>query len=276
MKIAAITRNPKNSPNMAEKDLAILQSTATLLRNRGITVDILKESEYTGQEYYDIIFHMSRNDNTLAMLEQAQKNGARVINSASAVRQCEREAFTMILHKNNIAQPPYHILDNNSLPPETGYPMWLKKCKGWSCHPHDVCMATNKDETQEAINSFRARGTQRILCCKHIQGDIVKFYGVADKFFHWQYPDAQKTKFGLEKLNGAIQRYTFDCDKLKSMAHAAAQAIGIEIFGGDCIITPEGDIVIIDFNDFPSFSACHNEAASAIADIITTPKTDNE
>ncbi len=277
MKIAAITRSPEYSPNMAEKDFAILQNIALLLSsNSDITVDIIKEEEYTEEAQYDAILHMSRNAHTLTLLEQAQGNGAIVMNKASAVRNCEREAFTYILHKNNIPQPQYSILECGDSAPETGYPMWLKKSQGWSCHPHDVCMATNIDEARVAIESFRARGTKRILCCKHIEGDIVKFYGVADTFFHWLYPNAQKTKFGLEKLNGAISKHPFDKKRLKGLAFAAAKAIGIDIFGGDCIITPEGDIVIIDFNDFPSFSVCCNEAATAIANTIITQKEQEE
>ena len=37
------------------------------------------------------------------------------------------------------------------------------------------------------------------------------------------------------------------------------------IFGGDCIITPDGKINIIDLNDWPSFSPCAEEASEAIA-----------
>ena len=40
---------------------------------------------------------------------------------------------------------------------------------------------------------------------------------------------------------------------------------GITVFGGDCIITPDGKINIIDLNDWPSFSPCAEEASEAIA-----------
>ena len=59
-------------------------------------------------------------------------------------------------------------------------------------------------------------------------------------------------------------------EKLKSIALLAARSIGVEIFGGDAIITPEGSIYIIDINDFPSFSAVRHEAAQAISNLIKT------
>ena len=49
----------------------------------------------------------------------------------------------------------------------------------------------------------------------------------------------------------------------------AAKTIGLEIYGGDCIVTADGEIFIIDLNDFPSFSAIRAEAAKEIATYIT-------
>ena len=37
------------------------------------------------------------------------------------------------------------------------------------------------------------------------------------------------------------------------------------LYGGDAVVSSEGDIRIIDFNDWPSFSACRDDAAKAIA-----------
>lgn len=276
MKIAAIARNPENSPNMAEKDSAILNAVAIRLRNRGFDVDILNEEEYSGQECYNIIYHMSRNSNTLAILEEAEAQGIMVINRASSVRRCERKSFTDILKRERVPQPEYIEIEDKKAIPQTGYPLWLKKSKGWSCHRHDVCIATSMEDAMQAIDSFRSRGIENVLCCSHITGDIVKFYGISDNFFRWHYPSPEKSKFGLEKFNGTTAHYPFDSKKLRDIAFTAAKAIGIEIFGGDCIVTPNGEIIIIDINDFPSFSMYCEEAATAITQIIITKNNTNE
>ena len=36
---------------------------------------------------------------------------------------------------------------------------------------------------------------------------------------------------------------------------------GMYLDGGDCIVAPDGQIRIIDFNDWPSFAPCRTEAA---------------
>lgn len=276
MKIAAIARSTEHSPNMTEKDFAILNAVAMLLRNKGFDVDILEENEYSGQKCYNAIYHMSRNGNTLEMLEKAESQGTTVINRASAVRRCERENFTEILRKENIPQPLYTKTEYKKQFPDNGYPLWLKKGKGWSCHRDDVCMVSNREEATKAIESFHKRNVDCFLYCPHIVGDIVKFYGVNNKFFRWHYPAPESSKFGLEKFNGTISHHPFNCDKLRETAFKAARAIGIEIFGGDCIITPHGEIFIIDINDFPSFSMYREEAANAIAEIIITKSKKDE
>jgi len=45
----------------------------------------------------------------------------------------------------------------------------------------------------------------------------------------------------------------------------AAGALGLEIYGGDCIATAAGKLVLIDLNAWPSFALFREEAASAIA-----------
>ena len=53
------------------------------------------------------------------------------------------------------------------------------------------------------------------------------------------------------------------------MMDQAASTIQLDIYGGDCIIQPDGRPVLIDLNDWPSFSRCRDEAAQAIAERIS-------
>lgn len=48
----------------------------------------------------------------------------------------------------------------------------------------------------------------------------------------------------------------------------AGEALDVKIYGGDCIVSPDGTIRIIDFNDWPSFAPCRQEAAPYIAKCI--------
>ena len=112
--------------------------------------------------------------------------------------------------------------------------------------------------------------------CSHIAGDIIKFYGVGSNFFTHSYPQPGKTKFNLEAINGAPQHHPFDKEALAHIAAKAARALGLTIFGGDAIITAQGEIFIIDINDFPSFSAVREQAAAQIAKTVINTKQKSE
>ena len=47
-----------------------------------------------------------------------------------------------------------------------------------------------------------------------------------------------------------------------------AEAVGIEVYGGDCIVRSDGTFCLIDFNDWPSFRTCTVEAARKISELI--------
>ena len=54
-------------------------------------------------------------------------------------------------------------------------------------------------------------------------------------------------------------------DKLVDVATRAALAAELDVYGGDAVLTPTGTIVLIDLNDWPSFSSCCTAAAHGIA-----------
>lgn len=271
MKIAAIARNPKNSPAMYEKDRAILCSVTRIMSSNGHNVQLLTEEEYADEcSRFDIIINMSRTPSTLEKLCKAQAAGCIVTNTPQAVHNCSRRRFTECLKKENIPQPQSTIHNVDEAPPCEGYPLWIKKADGWSEHPSDVCYASNSEEATAALANFKSRGINEVIICRHIEGDIIKFYGIGQKFFRVCRPNPDDTKFGLEKINGTPHHYPIDSEELHAMALAAARSIGVEIFGGDAIITPESKIYIIDLNDFPSFSAVRDEAAQAIYDLINS------
>ena len=105
---------------------------------------------------------------------------------------------------------------------------------------------------------------------KHLKGDLIEFYGVAGTdFFYWFDPrEGRHSKFGLEVINGFPTGIPFSIDDLRSICDKAAKVLNVHVYGGDCIVSPDGDIRIIDFNDWPSFAPCRKEAAIAIGTTI--------
>ena len=63
--------------------------------------------------------------------------------------------------------------------------------------------------------------------------------------------------------------HSFQAARLRQASFSAAAALGLEIFGGDAIIRPDGEPIIIDLNAWPSYALYRDRAAQAIADCLT-------
>ena len=273
IKIATIARNPIDSPNMTANDAAILERVTALLKEQGADVVNIGQGEEIPHDA-QVVCTMSRTANTIEQLKRAEEHGIIVMNSTTAVKNCSRKRFMEILRCNGIPQPAYSIVDSTAVPSNACYPCWIKKADGWSNHKDDICYAQNSEEATRAIELMEQRGIKEFIQMQHSHGDIVKFYGIADRLFHYSYPGSGK--FGHEKINGAPRHYAFDDTALKDIAHRAARAIGLEIYGGDAIITLQGEIFIIDINDFPSFTAVREAAAAEIAQLIISKTEQTE
>ena len=73
------------------------------------------------------------------------------------------------------------------------------------------------------------------------------------------------SKFGLEAYNGAPHHYAFDHEALANEVFRLSRLTQVPVYGGDAIVDKEGQFYIIDFNDWPSFSAFRQTMALTIA-----------
>ena len=137
-------------------------------------------------------------------------------------------------------------------------------------HKEDVSYCRHIEEAQEVLQEYFYRGIKRAVINKHLPGDLIKFYGVkGSPFFYWFYPfDEGHSKYGHEAINGKSTGFDFDIKQLKEICHNAADTLDVVVYDGDCIVSSDGDIKIIDFNDWPSFAPCRNEAAPHIAKAV--------
>ena len=130
----------------------------------------------------------------------------------------------------------------------------------------DVVFCSDKATIEQTKRNFALRGVEDVVVSAHVVGDLIKFYGVGDSFFWYFYPtDKGHSKFGNEKRNGIAQHFGFNLPELRAAATRLARLTGIDVYGGDCIVDREGRFFIIDFNDWPSFSPCREQAADAIS-----------
>lgn len=274
--IAGIMRAGAYSPNHIGNDTAIFNAAAENLRKRGCIVNVYSEEQLiAGNVTEDIIINMCREQQSISILQQMEDHGKIVINSGYGIENCTRERMTRIFLGSNIPHPESIIVNTNegiinALVKHEITQCWIKRGDFHAMHKEDVSYVRHHEEAQEVLHEYFLRGIKRAVINKHLVGDLVKFYGVCDSpFFFWFYPfDMGHSKYGHEVINGHSQGIKFDEEELKNICMKAADILDVKIYGGDCIISPEGNISIIDFNDWPSFAPCRNDAAPHIAKCI--------
>lgn len=274
--IAGIMRAGAYSPNHIGNDAAIFNAVAEQLRKRGCIVTVYSEEQFnSGLVKERIILNMCREQQSIKRLQEMEDDGCIVINTGYGIENCTRERMTRILMGHGIPYPDSIIVNTNEavigeLKNAGINNCWIKRGDFHAMHKEDVSYVRHAEEAQEVLQEYFFRGIKRAVINKHLVGDLIKFYGMyGSPFFFWFYPfDDGHSKYGLEAINGKSKGIDFDIEYLKSICNQAAEALDVKIYGGDCIVSPEGDIRIIDFNDWPSFAPCRNEAAPFIAKCV--------
>ena len=188
------------------------------------------------------------------LIKYEEEEGRLVINSGTGIENCTRERMTRFLIGHGIPYPESIVVDTDEVVrprlEKAGFTgAWIKRGDGCAMHKEDV---------------------KRAVINRHLVGDLIKFYGISGSdYFFWFYPfDEGHSKYGLEAINGKSRGIPFEIDRLKEICQRAADVLDVKIYGGDCVVSDDGEIRIIDFNDWPSFAPCRAEAAPHIAKCI--------
>lgn len=256
--IIAVTRDERFSPHSVGKDRAILKAVVDHLP-AAASVRFVSECDLCENDEADTYVSMARGERALRVLGQKERQGRQVVNSARGVAGCQRSCLDAFMRAHAVPMPPLQGSD--------GY--WLKRGDASAQTREDVCFCPDEPALEQAKEAFSRRGVTDWVVSTHVVGDLVKFYAVGDTFFRYYYPtDDGISKFGDEAQNGAAHHYAFDAEALRKDASRLAGLINVDVYGGDAIVDSRGRYYIIDFNDWPSFSRCCDEAAEAIANDI--------
>lgn len=276
IQIAGVMRAGAYSPNHIGNDAAIFNAVADQLRKRDCDVKIYSEEQFQAADIAElIILNMCREQESIKKLIRLESEGRLVINSGHGIENCTRERMTRTLLDNNIPYPDSLIVntdeDVKSLMEREGYSkVWIKRGDFHAMHKEDVSYCRHPQEAQEVLQEYYFRGIRRAVINRHLNGDLIKFYGVQGQdWFYWFYPfDEGHSKYGHEAINGRSKGLHFDETYLIDMCQRASEIMNVKVYGGDCIVDEDGSIRIIDFNDWPSFAPCRAEAAPRIADCV--------
>ncbi len=255
---AGIGRAKRFSPNHIDNDALILSRTARELEKLGASVELFSEDNIENiHPRGRFVFTMARSDMAISLLNRFRASGCMVVNSPESIVNCRRENITNILTRGGVPYPKSVVVSTSrSLKGKIeGFStdtVWVKS-QAHVIHREDVSQAQCEAERNNILKEFCMRGIARAVVQEHVEGSEVKFYGVrGTEFFYWYYTN---------------HRPGAECDEslLAALAGDCADLADIEVYGGDAIITYDGGIHIIDFNDWPSFAPVRDIAASFIA-----------
>jgi len=263
MTLLGVYRERIFSPGKVREDAAILDATLTELSRTGCKT-VAAEAEdlerFSGQPA--LVLTMAQSHQALDILENWKKQGTRIVNSVSSVRNAYRKPLISLLTRARLPVPPSQIIRVEEVEQRISFGTckshWLKRGDVHATQPGDVAKVTTKEELIRALHHFRRQKIDEVLVQEHVDGEVIKFYGVGNG----QYFRAFLASNGEE--------VTAQMKPLSTLARRSAQTVGLEIYGGDSLLTEKGEMLLIDLNDWPSFSRCCRSAAEGIAQYITS------
>ena len=262
-RLLGLYREKQYSPGRHQSnDALLLDQIAHRLREREFSVDLMTLDEANGaRSEAALVFSMCQGRSALDHLAHWEREGVRIINSPRAALNTHRDRLPALMVEARIPFPQTHLVntqecaDAHSLDLESG--IWLKRGNVHASVTADVQWIDSRERLKAGLADFSRRGIDLAALQAHRAGDEIKFYGVAGgAFFHWFY-------------SGNPRKHPFDFAELQNLGNEAAAAAGLDIFGGDVIVSPAGELTLIDLNDWPSFAPCRERASYAIADFIT-------
>ena len=265
MRVLGIYRELQNSPNRESDDALILRAVMDQLSIFKTETVLMTPEEFDRADVsgFDVIVPMCETYPRLVRLRHIEATSrAVVVNPSDSVLGCYRTRMLPSFDSTpGLRYPPSEIRrttrEANARPPEfeaeSGW--WLKRGDVHNTCSHDVVFARDWKDVEDVRREFESREITEMVVQKHVDGDLIKFYGVGPgQWFTWFYHDPSTAR-----------RLQFEIEDLAAQAQLAAAAVKVEVFGGDAIVSPDGSILIIDINSWPSFARVRTEAAVQIS-----------
>ena len=267
----ALYRNPAYSPNQhRSNDTLILDVTVARLAARGWGIERADEGDIAAGRVpaSDWYLNMCQGPAASEALALAVGPDAVLVNAPGSVLNCHRHRMAPALRAAGVPFPETEVISSNDEPAAAARRIsdgdataliWVKRGDVHAQTSDDV-LRVAMDEVAAVVTAFRARGIERVALQRHVPGPVIKFYAVnRGRFFRW-----------FVTASGTPLSATPDERRLQQVVFAAADALGLEVFGGDVVLSAPDTPVLVDINDWPSFAPCRHDAAEAIASYVDT------
>jgi len=260
-----ITREIQHSPNRELDDSEILKSTGKKLSQMGWDVVFTSPEEVSEKQLVDarpdILFIMCEQEAILEQIRTTLPKGIPIVNSIHGILNTYRHRMVPLLKSNRIPMPKSELIPVSGPVHSFKGLWWVKRGDVHNTQSEDVSLAHDPGEIRQRLESFKHRGITQAVLQEHVNGDLIKFYGVGEPsrssknfWFRWFYHQGQDLK-----------TYSFSTQMLEEITRNAARSLNLEVYGGDAIVDSKGGISLIDINAWPSFALFREEASSIIA-----------
>ena len=261
MRALGVYRETEFSPGKVEHDAAILDAVLAELKRQDVEVSATSAARFVEEPpgTVDLVLAMCQGERALGRLVALEQQGAIAINSALAIRNCYRDLLCAGLVHAGVPVPTGALVRTDARPPDLtplgvldlDAPMFVKRGDLHALAPDDVQRVQSRGALRAALAGMAQRGVTIAYVQQAVEGRVIKFYGVSGGEYF-------TTLVEEGPISERVQL------ELAKSASAAAATLGLEAWGGDAIIDGE-QFMMIDFNDWPSFSRVREAAARAIA-----------
>ena len=259
-----ILREEVYSPGKVGDDRAILEETAAALEAEGSLVRLLPaERVAQAARGSDLVFAMCQGPAALRGLRRLERAGIPLVHAAGPIEACHRRRMLPLLAGAGVSRPDARLVlcarpGRRALAwaearGEAG--VWVKRGDVHATHAGDVRRVAGAAEAARALSELAARGVRQAVLEAHVPGETIKFYGVAGTGFFRAYAGDSASPRPAPAPWAAA-------------AEAGARALGLAVYGGDLVADAAGRPWVVDVNDWPSFSRCRRDAATAIAQYL--------
>jgi hypothetical protein len=258
-----VFREHAHSPGRESDDTEILRLTAKELEALGFQVTLKSPEEVSGfaEPRPRAMFLMCEGATLLEQLQAWEASGVHQVNRPAAILNTYRERMLRLFEEGRVPFIRSRVVSTEQANAAGPLPVWVKRADVHNTQDGDVVFAKTGEELTAALASLAGRGIARALLQPHVDGDLIKFYGIgpavpgqAPPWFRWFYHKGQR-----------LAGHAFDVRALAQMVGTAAAALGLEVYGGDVIATGHDGVILLDLNAWPSFALYRDEAATAIA-----------
>jgi glutathione synthase/RimK-type ligase-like ATP-grasp enzyme len=256
-----IARERVYSPGKVDDDRAILEAVAAHLSAAHRVTVVSADQPLPEVAAPTLVFAMCQGPAALATLRRWEASGVRVINSVAGIENAHRRRMLAAFAQHRVAHPESLLLasrEPGSLPDWVDQGAWLKRGDVHATEPDDVVRVADHAAARAALAAFARRGIASALLQRHVSGGVIKFYAVRDGAFF--------AAFAGDGGRPGLSAPAYDA--MRRLAESAAAAVGLEVFGGDCVCNGEENLSLIDLNDWPSYGRCRPGAAAAIASYL--------